>query len=66
MVDMDHLEKTGEGEIVGQNLINLFWKGRRGFVHRFPFSEDNGDLDKGRSIDIKVDPRLSKRRYEDT
>jgi hypothetical protein len=66
MVGIDHLEETREVEIVGQNLTNLFREGRRGFVRRLPFREDDGDLDKGRSIDIKIDPRLNKERYDET
>ena len=66
MVDIDHFEKTGEGEIVSQNLINFCWKRGNGFVQRLPLWEDDGDLDKGRCIDIKIDPRLSKGRDQKT
>jgi hypothetical protein len=58
MVDIDYLKKTREGEIIGQNFISLFCEGRRSLVHRFPFSEDDGDLDNGRSVDVKVNSRF--------
>ena len=40
MLNIDHLEETGEGEIVCQNLINLFRKGGGGFVCGFPFGQE--------------------------
>jgi hypothetical protein len=66
MVDIDHLEKTREGEIVRENLICLCGERRRGFIDGSPFREEDGDLDEGRSIDIEVDPRFSEGRSDES
>ena len=60
MLDINDLEETGQGEIVCQDLIDLFRDGRGGFIRGFPFGQNDGDLDKGRGVDIKVDACLSK------
>ena len=56
MMIIHHLEKTGEGEVIGHHFIDLCGEGCGCFIHRFPFRQNNGDLDNGRSIDIQVDP----------
>jgi len=58
MIVIDHPEKTGEGEVALHDLINLGGQRWRRFIHGLPFWKDDRNLNKGRCIDIKIDPCL--------
>jgi hypothetical protein len=61
---IDHPEKSRKPQIVSQNFVNLVCEGWRCLLQRFPFGQDNGNLDEGGGIDIEVNP-CSCRREKD-
>jgi len=57
---IDHLEESGEGEVIDQDLIEFGRESRRRFLNRFPLRKDDGNLDESGSINVEIDPCLGR------
>jgi hypothetical protein len=57
----DDSEKSGESEIIFQDLIDFRRNRWRCFIDGFPSGKDDRNLNEGRCVDIKIDPCVCSR-----